>query len=123
MSHPQVSHAPENPAKEGVEKTAHQGQKIGEEGNDFGDDKGDGPSDSQNGRPRHPADDRVRGFVLGALEDAEEDEACRDRGIQDAQEDQRGDHEGERNLLVNFVAERVEGWSRVVLCAGVAVDC
>ena len=39
----------------------------------------------------------------GAIEGAEEDEAGAERGVEDAEEDERGNHEREGNLLVVFL--------------------
>ena len=42
-------------------------------------------------------------FMSRAFEDAEEDEAGGEGGIQDAEEDERRDHEREGNFLVDFL--------------------
>ena len=60
-------------------------------------------------------------LVPGVVKQAEEDEASRDRGVQDTQEDDRRDHEGEGNVLVRIL-ERTECWSRHVLVTGVGID-
>lgn len=121
LAHAKISHAPKDEAEEGVEQRTHQTQQVGEEGNDLGDDKGHDPGDGQDSRPRRPPDDRVVALVARALEDAEEHEAGRDGGVEDSEENEGGDHEGESDLLVEFVAEGSEGRSGVVLGAGVDV--
>lgn len=60
--------------------------------------------------------------MLGALEQAEEDEPRRHRRVQHAEEDEGRDHEGERDLLVNVVPEAAESRCRIVLRSRVAVD-
>jgi hypothetical protein len=64
----------------------------------------------------------MTGLVPGALEYAEEDESCRDRGVEDAEEDQGRDHERERDLLVELVAKRAERRGGIILVASVGVD-
>lgn len=121
-AHPKVRDAPEDPAEEGVEQTAHERQQVGEKGNDFGNDKSDNPGCGEDAGPRGPAHDGMRGLVSAAFEDAEEDEPRRHRRVEDAEEDQGRDHEGEGHFLVNVVAEGAKCRSCVVLCACVAVD-
>lgn len=72
--------------------------------------------------PGGPADDRMARFMPGALENAEEDEPRRDRGVKDAKEDQGWDHERERHFLVDFITKRSECRGRVVLISSVGVD-
>lgn len=59
-------------------------------------------------------------LVARVLKDAEEDEARRDRGVEDAQEDEGWDHEGERDLLVQRL-EGAESWGGHVLVASVSI--
>lgn len=61
-------------------------------------------------------------LVATALEDAEEDESRRDRGIQDAKEEQSWNHEREGCFCENLVAERAESWCCVVLSSSVCID-
>lgn len=122
FAHAQVGHAPEDEAEEGVEERAHQGQQVAEEGDDFGDDEGEGPQAGEDAAPAYPAERGVRGQVAGVGEDAEEEEACGDGGVEHTEEDDGGDHEAEADFQVGLVAERAEGGRRVVLCAGVDVD-
>lgn len=63
----------------------------------------------------------MRGFVTSAFEQTEEDEACRDRGVQNTKEDQGRNHEGKADFFVDVVTEGIEGWGSVVLSAGIAV--
>lgn len=56
------------------------------------------------------------------LEDAEEDKAGTDRSVENAEEDQGRDHKGERNLLVDDVAERAESRGGVVLGSRISID-
>ena len=60
-------------------------------------------------------------LVARALEEAEEDETSGDGGVEDSEENERGDHEGESDFLVEIVAQGSEGRSGVVLGAGVDV--
>ena len=60
-------------------------------------------------------------LVARALEEAEEDEARRHGGVQHAEENERGDHEGEGDFFEDLVAEGSEGRSGVILGAGVDV--
>lgn len=53
--------------------------------------------------------------------DAEEDEACRDGGVEYAQEDNGGYHEGKCNLLVDFVLQTSKRGRCHVLSAGVSI--
>ncbi|KAG9796119.1 hypothetical protein KCU88_g5, partial [Aureobasidium melanogenum] len=122
FAHAQVRHAPEDPAEEAVEERTHERQQIGEEGDDLGDDEGDRPCHGQNSGPGNPANHSVRGLVNSTLKQSEEDKSSRDRGIQDAEEDQGRHHEREGHLLVNVVAERSKRRCSVVLCSSVAVD-
>lgn len=48
-------------------------------------------------------------------EQTEEDEAAGDRGIQAAEEDERGYHEGKRNLLVQVLQRAKSRGSHVVV--------
>lgn len=49
-------------------------------------------------------------LVLGAFENAEEDEARGDGGVEHAEEDESRNHEGEGDFFIHFVAEGAEGW-------------
>lgn len=60
--------------------------------------------------------------VFRAVERIEEDEAGGDGGIQHAEENERRDHEAERDFLVDFVAEGAKGGRDVVVCPCVGVD-
>ena len=60
--------------------------------------------------------------MAGTLEEAKEYEAGGDGGVQHAEEDEGGDHEGKRHFLVELVAEGAKGRRGVVLGAGVDVD-
>lgn len=121
-THSQIRDPPEYPAKEGVKQRAHERQKVREEGNDLRDDEGHDPSGGENSSPGRPADDGMIALVARVFEDAKEDEAGRDGGIEDAEEDEGRDHEGERDFLVELVAKRSKCRCGVVLCAGVHVD-
>ena len=55
------------------------------------------------------------------LEDPEEDEAGRQRGVEDTQEDQSWNHEREWHLLVHLVAKRSKSGRCIILCPGVDV--
>lgn len=61
-------------------------------------------------------------LVTGVVENTEEEETSRDGGVQNAKEDQGRDHERERHLLVDIVANSPKGRSRHVLIAGVDID-
>lgn len=61
-------------------------------------------------------------LVLGAFEDAEEDESRTDTGVQHTEEDQRGNHQAEADLQVDSVAQGAECWSSVVLRTSVPVN-
>ena len=121
-SHTDVRNTPENPAEEAVEKRAHQRQQIAKERNDLGDDEGKDPGASQNGCPSEPADKRVVAEMACAGVQAEEDEASGDGCIEHTQEDQRRNHEAERNLEEGLVTERAECGSGVVVRACISVD-
>lgn len=54
-------------------------------------------------------------LVSGSFEDPEEDESCRDRGIQNSQEDQSWDHKAERNLFIDIIPKRAKSWGSHVL--------
>ena len=56
-----------------------------------------------------------------ASEHAEEDEACRHRGVQNAEENDGWNHKSECDLLVHLVRDRAECGCRHVLCTGVRV--
>lgn len=60
-------------------------------------------------------------LVACAFEDAEEDKPGGHGSVKDTQEDQRWDHEGEGDFLVEYVTERSECRSGVVLCTCVDV--
>lgn len=75
---------------------------------------------TENSSPGGPSDDGVLVLVTGVLEDAEEYEASRHGGVQDSEEEQGGDHERERHLLVNWL-QRSEGRGGHVLVSGVGV--
>jgi hypothetical protein len=92
-THSQICHAPENPAKEGIEQRAHKRQKICKEWDNLCNDKGKDPSCCQNTGPGRPADDGVMVLMTRAFEDTEEDKAGGDGGVEDAEEDQGRDHE------------------------------
>jgi len=92
-AHAKVGDTPEDPAEERVEETAHERQEVGEEGNDFCDDESDDPSRGEDGCPCSPAQDRVRGLVSAAFEDAEEDKTRRYGRVEDAEEDQCWNHD------------------------------
>jgi hypothetical protein len=117
-----VCNTPENESKERVKERAHQRQQIGEEGNDFGDDEGKDPENSENSDPAHPADESVVANVSSSSKYAEEDEARRYRGVQNSKENDRGNHKGEGNLLVHFVFQGTKSWRSHVLCTRVAIN-
>lgn len=79
------------------------------------------PCEGQNTTPRSPSDNSVTALVSCALEDTEEDEASRHRSVENTQEDQGWNHEGERDLLHDFVAERSKGWGSYILVSRVCV--
>ena len=81
MSHPKVSDAPKDEAKEAVEKGAHQAQQIAKERNDLGDDEGEHPENGQNRGLRGPTNYCMTTHVSSAGEESEEDEASRHRGV------------------------------------------
>lgn len=60
--------------------------------------------------------------MSGSSEDSEEDEAGRNRGVQNTQEDNGWDHERKADLLVQFVAKGSKGGCSVVLVSSVGVD-
>lgn len=55
------------------------------------------------------------------FEDAEEDEASAEGCVEDAEEDERWDHEAEGYLFID-ISQRAEGWGRVILVSDVGVD-
>jgi len=60
-------------------------------------------------------------LVVRVLEGAEEDEARRDRGVQDTEEDERRNHEREGDFLVNRL-QRAKSWCSHVLVTDIRVD-
>jgi len=122
LAHVEVCHAPEDEPEERVEQGAHQRQQIGEERNDFGDDECEDPEDGEDGCPCGPTNHGVVTHVACVVEEAEEDEACRYRGVENTKEDDGRNHEGKGNLLVHFVLDGTERWRRHVLSTGVGVD-
>lgn len=60
-------------------------------------------------------------FVMGTLKEAEKDKTSGHGGIQDPEEDQRGDHEREGHLLVDIVANGSERGRCNVLVSGVHI--
>ena len=58
---------------------------------------------TKNSRPCSPSDHGVIGLVVGVVEDAEEDETCRNRSVKNAQENDGRNHEREGNFLVRFL--------------------
>ena len=61
------------------------------------------------------------GPVARMLEDAEKDEACRHRGVENSQKNDGGYHEGKGDLLVDR-PERPKSGRRHVLVARVSVN-
>jgi len=121
-THAHVRDAPGDETKEGIKERAHEREQIREERNDFGNDPGKNPGDGQNSGPAGPPDDSVVGEMSASLEKIEKDEASGHRGVEHTQENERRNHEAERNFLVHLVAQAAKGWGGVVLGAGVAVD-
>ena len=121
LAHTNVGEAPENKAEEGIKERRDEGQQVGKEGDDLGDDEGEDPGDGEDASPGRPADDGMVADVAGASESVEEDETRRDGGVEDAEEEHGGDHEGEGDELVGTVAEGAESRGRVVGGAGVGV--
>ena len=81
-----------------------------------------GDQHTKDSSPDAPAEDSVLILVAGVLlKDTEEDETGRDGGVQDAKEDEGGNHEREGNLLVQGL-ERAKGGGGHVLVADVGVD-
>lgn len=73
--------------------------------------------------PASPADKGMFALMSRILENAEKDEPSRHRSIQDAQEDDRGDHEREGDLLVQR-NQRSKGRRSDVLVADECIrDC
>lgn len=60
-------------------------------------------------------------FVMGTLKEAEKDKTSGHGGVQDPEEDQRGDHEREGHFLVDIVANRSERGRCNVLVSGVHI--
>jgi len=61
-------------------------------------------------------------LVLGSLKNTEEDKPGADWRVEDSEKDQSGDHEGERDLLVNIVSEGAKGWGGHVLITSETVN-
>ena len=122
IPHPHVGGTPEDEPKEAIEQAAHQAEEIGKKGDHLRNDECHYPQDREDAAPGRPSDDGMRALVACTFEDAEEDEASGYTGVQDAEENERGDHEGEGHFFVDFVSEGSERGSGVVLRPCISVD-
>lgn len=103
-AHTQISNAPEDEAKERPKHRPHDREKAREKGDDFCDYPSNEPGNKQNCGPGCPAYEGMVTFMASSLKEAEEDEACRDRGIKHAQEDQCRNHKWIGHLHVDVIA-------------------
>lgn len=114
-AHPNISHAPEDESKEGIEQRAHDGKQVREEGDHLRDDPGPNPEGSQDGRPRSPSDNGVVALVASAIKQAEENETRRHGSVEHPQEDDGRNHERECDFLVDFIRQGTKGGCSRVL--------